>query len=156
MSCKFYDCPIKVNRKFRGSETDDGSSAWMVNTDLTPLDPETCKNPETKGKSKILLAAYEEAAEGQSLAYYKGVLNDHQAALQADKDAAPAQDTKKSKSKRKSVDTSALAGDIDDMDIDEETVADKPKSKKRKKEVEADDTEEKVPIKTNVSQSLSY
>ena len=116
----------------------------MVNTDLTPLDPDTCKDPETKGKTKTLLAAYEEAAEGHSLAYYKGVLNDHQAALQADKDAGPAQDTKKSKSKRKSVDTSALAADVDEMDIDEDTVADKPKSKKRKKEAEADDAEEKV------------
>ena len=120
----------------------------MVNTDLTPLDPDTCKDPETKGKSKILLAAYEEAAESHSLAYYKGVLNDHQAALQADKDAGPAQDTKKSKSKRKSVDTSALAADVDEMDIDEDTVADKPKSKKRKKDAEADDAEEKVFLNT--------
>ena len=155
MNCKFYDCPFNSTCQASRSKADADYSAWMINTDLTPLDPDTCKNPETKGKSKLLLAAYEEAAEGQSLAYYKGVLNDHQAAIQADKEAAPAQDTKKSKSKRKSVDTSALAGDVDEMDIDEDTVADKPKSKKRKKEAEADDTEEKVFTKTCISHSLS-
>ena len=122
----------------------------MVNTDLSPMDPAQCKDPDTKGKSKLLLAAYEKAAENQSLAYYKGVLNDHQAALEADQEAEAARDVKKStKSKRKSLDASALSDDADQMDVDEETVTGKPKSKKRKKETEANDAEDKVSTSLN-------
>ena len=117
----------------------------MVNTDLTPLDPAQCKSAETKGKSKLLLAAYEIAGEDHDLGHYKAMLRDHQAAVDADMEAEAAQETKKAgKSKRKSVDVSAAAEDPDDMDIDEGPVKEKPKSKKRKKEIQDDDIEEKV------------
>lgn len=75
------------------------------------------------------------------------MLNDHQAALEADKDAKAERDAKKvGKSKRKSVDVSALPDDADEMDVDE--VAPEKKSKKRKKETDSDATEEKVHILT--------
>ena len=122
----------------------------MPNTDLTPLDPAECKSLETKGKAKNLIAAYQEAAADRTLDYYKGVLNDHQAAIEADLDADTVQEKKKPKSKRKSVDTSALNDDADQMDVDEEAVASKPKSRKRKKETEIDEAEQKVILPENI------
>lgn len=127
------------------SETDYLDSAWIANTDLTPLDPTTCNHVEPKGKSKNLIAAYEVASKNQSLDYYKKVLQDHQAAVQEEAEAQAERDAKKaSKAKRKSVDASALAENEDEMDVDEEEPAPKSKSKKRKKEVESDEAEEKV------------
>lgn len=107
------------------------------------MDPEQCKDTDPKGKKQDLASAYAIAAHNHSLDYYKGLLNDHQAALEADKEAKAERDAKKaSKSKRKSVDTSALVDDADEMDVDE--VAPEKKSKKRKKEADSDATEEKV------------
>ena len=144
MNCEFCDCRDGHLWRSKWRETDGRYSAWMPNTDLTPLDPAECKSLETKGKAKNLLAAYQEAAEHRSLDYYKGLLNEHQAALEADLDTETAQEKKKPKSKRKSVDTSALNDDADQMDVDEEAVASKPKSRKRKKETEVDEAEQKV------------
>ncbi|KAL8796721.1 MAG: hypothetical protein Q9195_001111 [Heterodermia aff. obscurata] len=121
--------------------------AWVPNTELTPLEPDQCKDADSKGKKQDLVAAYAIAAEAHSLDYYKGLLNDHQAALEADKEAKAERDAKKAKKSRKSVDTSALAEDADEMDVDEEVAAEKPKTKKRKKEVDSDEAEEK-PAKT--------
>lgn len=118
----------------------------MPNTDLTPLDPAACKDVDTKGKTKALVLAYGKASENESLSHFKKVLQDHQAAMQADVDAAAEQEVKKaSKAKRKSVDASALTEDVDEMDVDEDQEAVKPKSKKRKKEaVDGDEGEEKA------------
>lgn len=111
---------------------------------MTPLDTETTKDPTEKGKSKLLLAAYEKASEHQSLQHYKEMLADHQKALQEDQEAQAERETKKStKSKRKSMDAGAQSGDVDEMDLGEEASAEKPKSKKRKKEI-GSDGEEKV------------
>ena len=121
------------------------NSAWIPNTELTPLDTEAAKNPSEKGKSKLLLAAYEKAAENQPLQYYKDMLADHQKALQEDMDAQAERDAKKAtKSKRKSMDTSAVKDDADEMDIDEAPSSEKPKSKKRKKDAADSDGEGKV------------
>jgi len=127
-------------------------SAWIANTDLTPLDPTTCSDVEAKGKTKQLLAAYATAAENQSLGHYKKVLQDHQEAVQAEAEAQAERETKKaSKGKRKSdaarSDAAArLSEDVGDMSINEEEVAPKPKSKKRKKEPDSDEDEEKVSL----------
>ncbi len=122
--------------------------AWMPNTELTPLDPEdeSVKSPPEKGKSKMLLAAYAKAAEGNDLQHFKTMLVEHQKALQQDIEehealAAEKAAAKKSKKSRKSSD--AVAEDVDAMDIDDDEAAEKPKSKKRKK-VEDSDAEEKV------------
>ena len=118
----------------------------MPNTDLTSLDPTACAGVDPKGKSKVLVAAYEKASENQSLDHFKKVLQDHQEAIQADAEAQAERDAKKaSKAKRKSVDASALTEDADEMEIDEEQEAAKPKSKKRKKEAaDGEEGEEKA------------
>ncbi len=106
---------------------------------MTPLGTEAAKEPSEKGKSKLLLAAYEKAAENQPLQHYKDMLADHQKALQEDMEAQTEREAKKaSKSKRKSTDGNALVDDAEDMDIDEAPSAEKPKSKKRKKDVDSD------------------
>lgn len=115
-------------------------SAWVPNTQLTPLDPADCKDISEKNKAKGLVAAYKVAAEGHDLQYFKNLLADHQAALQQEIDeaeaeenakaAAKAEKAKKTKRKSKGVDT-----DVDMEDADEK----KPKSsKKRKNETEAE------------------
>lgn len=120
-------------------------SAWMPNTDLTPLETATIDPTDTKGKSKPLAAAYAKAAEENDLQHYKDMLADHQKAVKEEQEAQAERDAKKSaKAKRKSVDASATpAVDDDEMDIDDEEEEPKPKSKKRKKGVESD-VEEKV------------
>lgn len=123
----------------------------MPNTELTPLDVESVTEAPEKGKSKLLLAAYEKAAEQQDLDYFKEMLVDHQKAIQEDQEAQAEKEAKKaSKAKRKSVDTAAVTASVDDMDIDEEVPEPKPKSKKRKKEVESDIGEEKVSVQLRV------
>lgn len=125
------------------------SSAWMPNTDLTPLDPASIDTTDTKGKSKPLVAAYVKASEDNDLQHYKDLLEDHQKAVEEEQKAQVEQDAKRStKPKRKSVGATAAAAaadDEDEMDVDEEEAAPKPKSKKRKKEAESDG-EEKVSL----------
>ena len=117
----------------------------MPNTELTPLDLESVTKPVEKGKSKVLLAAYEKAAEQNSLAHFKEMLVDHQKALQEDQEAQAELEAKRAaKAKRKSAEASAKAVDADDMDVDNEIDEPKPKSKKRKKEPDSDAGDEKV------------
>ncbi|KAH1581051.1 hypothetical protein KXX17_001380 [Aspergillus fumigatus] len=128
--------------------------AWIPNTDLTPLDPASCRDVPEKGKSKQLLAAYAVAAEGHDLQYFKELLADHQRALQqeleeqeaqqAAKEAAKAEREAK-KNKRKSMD---IVDDLEDIDMEDAGEPKKPKSsKKRKKDAETDGEAEK-PAKT--------
>lgn len=126
---------------------DSSGSAWMPNTDLTPLDPASIDTDDTKGKSKPLVAAFAKAAEDNDLQHYKDMLADHQKAVKEEQEAQAERDAKKSaKGKRKSVDASAAAADDEDeMDVDEDEEEPKPKSKKRKKEADSDG-EEKVKL----------
>lgn len=120
-------------------------SAWMPNTELTALTKESVTEPSEKGKSKLLLLAYEKAAEQHDLAHFKDMLVDHQRAIQEDQEAQAEREAKKaSKAKRKSMDTAAHATEADDMDIDDEAGEAKPKSKKRKKDLDSDGGDEKV------------
>ncbi|MCJ1389296.1 hypothetical protein MMC18_002152 [Xylographa bjoerkii] len=125
--------------------------AWIINSELSPLTPEECKDIADKGKSKSLLEAYKIAAEGHDLAYFKTMLADHMAAMQEDADERAEREAKKaSKAKRKSGEVSAPPaddGDADEMDVDAEGADSKPKSKKRKKSLESDGEEAK-PAKT--------
>ncbi|KAK6364884.1 hypothetical protein LTS17_011788 [Exophiala oligosperma] len=121
--------------------------AWIHNTDLTPLNPEDCKDVPEKGKSKNLLAAYQVASEGHDIDFFKNMLNEHNAALQADIDAKEAREAEKAakadKKKRKSeakVDTDVEMGDAE--------AAPKKSSKKRKKEADSDDEASEKPAKT--------
>ncbi|KLJ12292.1 hypothetical protein EMPG_12635 [Blastomyces silverae] len=121
--------------------------AWIPNTDLTPLDPESCKDVNEKGKAKALIEAYHVAAENHDLQYFKDMLADHQRALEQDQEEREAREAakaaKQEKKKRKSM-------DVADEHEDEaaETGAEKRKStKKRKKDVESDAESDK-PAKT--------
>lgn len=117
----------------------------MPNSELTPLDVESLKETPEKGKGKVLLKAYEKAAEQNDLDHFKEMLVDHQKAIQEDQEAQAEREAKKAnKSKRKSVDGAALVGDADDMEIDDEVVEAKLKSKKRKKEIDSDAGDGKV------------
>ena len=125
----------------------DTCSAWIPNTELTPLDVEsdTTKNPIEKGKSKTLLAAYGKAAENNDLAHFKTMLADHQKAVEIDEELKEEKAAKKTKkTSRKSGDAAAVVDDADEMDVDDEATTEKPKSKKRKKADDSDDVDEKV------------
>ncbi|KAI4136665.1 MAG: hypothetical protein LQ341_005508 [Variospora aurantia] len=138
-----------LSAKFASGErkADISGSAWMPNTDLTPLDPASIDTDDTKGKSKPLVAAYAKASEDNDLQHFKDMLADHQKAVKEEQEAQAERDAKKSaKGKRKSVDTAAAADDEDEMDIDEDEEEPKPKSKKRKKEADSDGEEK--PAKT--------
>jgi hypothetical protein len=124
--------------------TNTDNSAWIPNTDLTPLDPATCKDVSEKGKSKQLIAAYHVAAENNDLAHFKDLLADHQRAIQQEEEEMEAQAAAKAaakaekeskKNKRKSMD---IHDDVDMEDAEEGGKAPKS-SKKRKKDAEAED-----------------
>ena len=125
-------------------------SAWMPNTDLTPLDPEQCKNIPEKGKQKQLIAAYKIAAENHDLQYFKNLLAEHQRAVQQEaeeREAAAARKAaqkaeKEARAEKKKKRKSAADIDVEMAEAEEEDK--KSKSKKRKKEVESDAEEEKV------------
>ncbi|KAF1949475.1 hypothetical protein CC80DRAFT_581194 [Byssothecium circinans] len=128
--------------------------AWQVNTDLSPFNMEDVKKEVESGntskKNKALSLAYEEAAEGHDLEYYKDMLKSHEAAMNEDAEmkAVKAEEkaTKKEKaSKRKS--TAAVDSDVDMEDVDDAPTTGKRKGIKRKKEDESDGEPEK-PAKT--------
>jgi hypothetical protein len=120
-------------------------SAWIPNTDLTPLDPESCKNVTEKGKSKNLIAAYHIASENHDLQYFKDMLAEHQRAMQEDLEErearAAAKAAKEEKKKRKSME---VADDQEDEEMAEVGEEKRKSAKKRKKEVESDGESEKV------------
>ncbi len=122
----------------------------MPNTDLTPLDPQACKDFPEKGKTKSLIAAYEIAAEQHDLAYFKEMLADHQRAMQEDAELRAEREAKKAKKgKRKSTDAAEDGEDVDmedagETEAGEEGADSKPKSKKRKKGLESEGEAEKV------------
>lgn len=125
----------------------DDDSAWIANTDLTPLDPLDCKDVSEKGKSKSLFAAYNVAGENHDLEHFKDVLEEHAEALQADieaKEAREAEKAAKSNKKKRKSEVQVEAEDVEMEDADAEPVS-KKSSKKRKKEADSDDEEsEKV------------
>lgn len=125
-------------------------SAWIPNTELTPLevDSDAVKNPVEKGKSKTLLQAYKKAADNEDLDHFKGMLADHKKALEADLQEREELEKERAakKAKKASRKSDAVVNEEDEMDIDEEAVTDKPKSKKRKKAEDSEDMDEKVKL----------
>lgn len=136
----------------------DRRSAWIPNTDLTPLKAEDCKDSSGGKKTKALISAYEVAAEGHSLQHFKDMLADHARALQEDEDAreaAAAERAAKSEKKKRKSEVKVADDDVEMPDADTETPA-KKSSKKRKKEAESDDEQtEKVLITFGLQKSLS-
>lgn len=137
-------------------------SAWITNTSLTPLDPAECKEVSEKNKAKSLLNAYKVASEGHDLAYFKGLLADHQAALQQEMDEIEAEEEAKAKAKAEKAEKAASKktkrkskGAETDVEMEDADEPKKPKSatKKRKKDAETDGEAEKVSWKPSVPQA---
>ncbi|KAJ4383008.1 hypothetical protein N0V86_002235 [Didymella sp. IMI 355093] len=137
--------------------------AWQVNTELLPFDVEDVKKDVESGnsakKNKALWSAYEIAAEGHDLAYFKGMLASHEAALQEDAEAREAKEAEKKEKKEKAAKRkSTAAADSDDVEMedagdDAAPSAKKAKaSKKRKKEdgSEGDEPAAKTPKTTKL------
>jgi phosphopantothenoylcysteine synthetase/decarboxylase len=126
--------------------TDEPYSAWISNTELTPITAEECKDIMEKGKSKQLIQAYLVAAENHDLSYFKTLLSDHQNLLAEEAKLRAEREAKKaSKTKRKSnAGADDAEGDLDDMDDDDDKAGAKRKSKKRKKSFASDGEEQKV------------
>ncbi|KAI9806817.1 MAG: hypothetical protein M1833_002474 [Piccolia ochrophora] len=150
----FADGGKRVNeRSFPIMYFETNEFGWMPNTDLHELDLDTIGDQPEKGKSKALYRAYQVAAEKHDLEYFKGLLRDHQQALQADAEASVETKPKKPKSRRKSKDVATDSQDVEMEDVDEDlgsdngTVTTKGKTKKRKKDVESD-AEDSKPAKT--------
>lgn len=120
------------------------SSGWIPNTDLTPLDPEQCKDVSEKGKAKSLIEAYKVAAEGHDLAHFKEMLRLHVQAMQEDERLREQREAEKAAKAEKKKRKSEVKVD-DDVEMEDVEEAPKKPSKKRKKDVESDDDEpEKV------------
>ncbi|KAJ6015075.1 hypothetical protein N7540_009666 [Penicillium herquei] len=125
--------------------------AWVINTNLTPLDPEDCKNVSEKNKSKLLIGAYKVASEGNDLAHFKKVLTEHETALEEERQELEREVEEKAKAKADKTATktkrkSKAAAETDvEMEDAEETKT--PKSTKKRKKVETDAETEK-PAKT--------
>ena len=118
------------------------SSAWIPNTELNPLDPNSdeIQNFQEKGKTKQLAAAYEKAKQGHDLGAFQTMLREHQKAIEEDL----ALQEEKAAQKAEKANRAAARKHGDDMDVDEPASTEKAKSKKRKKNTEEVDENEKV------------
>ncbi|KAI6792322.1 hypothetical protein KC363_g6393 [Hortaea werneckii] len=134
--------------------------SWLVNTGLTPLDPEQCKE-KPKGKmTKALSSAYELAVENHDLQYYKDELKrfqeEHQQYLEsvaeaeaeaervAEEKAKAAEEAAKEEEKKPKKKARKSKGADEDVEMDDEEA---PKSTKKRKK-DADSEAENKPKKT--------
>lgn len=128
-------------------------SAWQPNTDLIPFDLEATKKEVETGnpgkKNKQLWEAFQIAAEGHDLNYFKDVLASHEQAIQEDdliKEAKREEKAEKAAKKAASKRKSTAAVDDEDVemgDADDTTAASakkaKPSKKRKKEDSEGDD-----------------
>ncbi|KAF2001179.1 hypothetical protein P154DRAFT_173054 [Amniculicola lignicola CBS 123094] len=165
---------MRIDGTYRGDFQDNGKNAkdrrypimfmgtnefaWQVNTDLNPLDVEEVKAEVLKGnttkKTKALWQAYEIAAEGHDLPWFKDMLEAHEKATQADADEKAAVEAKKLEKKEKAAARKSIAveetSDVEMGDAagDEAASAKKAKPSKKRKAREGDDVESDKPAKT--------
>ncbi|KAK4499603.1 hypothetical protein PRZ48_010121 [Zasmidium cellare] len=105
---------------------------WMVNTALTPLDPEECKTMPTSKMTKALQNAYKVAAENHDLQYFKDLLKQFQEEQEAiDRERAEAA----AEAERIEAERAAQA----ERDAEEGATAAKPKKKAARKSKAADE-----------------
>ena len=131
-------------------------SAWIPNTDLSPLAVDQVKDVAEKGKSKSLIGAYNVAAEGHPLSYFKEMLSDHQKAIQEDQEIREAREAAKAaKAEKKKRKSEIAEEDVEMEDVDDEDGETKKSSKKRKKDLESEGDEEKVSTSVHCFGSLS-
>lgn len=130
-------------------------SAWQVNTDLLTFDIEDVKRDVESGnqakKNKALWEAYQIAAEGHDLAYFKQLLLAHEQAMQEDAEQREQKEIQKKEKADKAAKRKSTAADesndveMEDAQDDAAPSAKKAKgSKKRKKGDESDGENEKV------------
>lgn len=116
----------------------------MVNTALSPLDPEECTTLPKGKMTKALADAYRLASEGHDINYYKGLLKqwqedekaiaEEQRELEAEAERKAQEKAEKKAAAEKKKSRKSKGGD--DVDMED---ADAPKStKKRKKDAESD------------------
>lgn len=100
-----------------------------------------------KGKGKALIAAYEVAAEGQDLQYFKELLTEHANAMAAEeqyREELAAEKAAKAERKKRKSEAKIETDDVDMEDADDAEEV-KKSTKKRKKVAESEDEEpEKV------------
>lgn len=132
------------------------SSAWQVNTELKPLDMDELKeivanrSASDKKFTRDLWGAYEVAAEEHDLAYFKGMLVEHEKNIiqlreEEELKAQKKAETAEKKAKRKSAGTAAAdaEGDVTMEDAASEEAPKKlKKTPKRKADKEAEIEEE--------------
>nr|POF19923.1 pwwp domain-containing protein 3 [Quercus suber] len=132
--------------------------SWIVNTALTPLDPEECTVPPKTKMSKSLTAAYELAAERHDIQYFKDLLKQWEedekaideemreiAEAQREKDeAAASKEAEKASEKKVEKKKKARKSKAADEDIEMDGAETPVSSRKRKKEAESDAENGKV------------
>lgn len=107
----------------------------MVNTALTPLDPEECKVPANSKMTNALKQAYEIASESHDLDYFKGILKTWQEEeARFEKELREQEEKEAEERERKAAEDAKRAeqGDTDEA---------KAKKKKPRKSKGGDDTE---------------
>jgi len=129
------------------------SSAWQVNTDLLPFDLDEVKKDVESGnqakKNKALWDAYQIAAEGHELAWFKEMLSAHESAMAEDIEQREQKEAQKKEKAEKSAKRKSTAvdesEDVEMEDADGATPSTKKKAtKKRKKTDETEDENDKV------------
>lgn len=123
------------------------SSAWIPNTDLSPITPEECANVPEKGKAKALVEGYKVAAAGHDLDHFKEILLAHDAAMQEDiavKAEKEAEKAAKSDKKKRKSEVKAT----EDVEMEDAAEAPKKSSKKRKKDAESEDEEQPEKVRS--------
>lgn len=123
----------------------------LLNFDLEEVKKDVEANNQGK-KNKNLWEAYQVAAEGHDLAYFKSLLTSHEEAMQQDAEQREQKEQEKKEkkekkekaTKRKSI-AATESEDVDMEDAGEDGAPKKAKaSKKRKKSDESDGENEKV------------
>ena len=128
------------------------NSAWQVNTDLLTIDIDEVKKDADSGnqakKNKALWEAYQIAAEGRDLAWFKEMLAAHDTAMQEDLEQREQKELEKKEKAAKRKSTAAVESedvDMEDAGGDAAPSTKKAKAtKKRKKEEDSDDENGKV------------
>ncbi|KAF1832923.1 hypothetical protein BDW02DRAFT_580802 [Decorospora gaudefroyi] len=132
--------------------------AWQVNTDLLPFEIDDVKKDVESGnqakKNKALWEAYQIAAEGHDLAWFKEMLVAHETAMREDQEQREQKELQKKEKAEKATKRKSMAADeSEDVDMEEAGDGAAPSAKKakatkkRKKEDDSDGENEK-PAKT--------
>jgi len=130
--------------------------AWQVNTDLLPFDLDEVKKDVESGnqakKNKALWDAYQIAAEGHELAWFKEMLSAHESAMAEDIEQREQKEAQKKEKAEKSAKRKSTAvdesEDVEMEDADGATPSTKKKATKKRKKTDETEDENDKPAKT--------